>query len=247
MGLLIGSVGAILELFWFWVLHEYLRDEEDPLWRMVLVVGNFPGAAAYLIVRKFPISVIPLPTALRRLNLRQKIDDARSAALYIGGAYQHVELGKLLQSVDLLKEAFDAYTAALAKEPANPDALWGVATLEMRRGQAAAARAALESLLRAAPEYQSGNAALVYIRLLIKNDEFPAAEEALGRYLKTWNEPEARYFMARLLLRRQETAAAVKLLEEIAADVRTSAPVVQIRDFRWLEAAERILSGLKGK
>lgn len=235
---------VLMEAIWLMVLYA-AWDEPDPMWSIIVRLGNFPGAVAYLLCRKVEISDLPWPFFVKRLMLRQKLDDARSAARHIAGAHQYVELGRLLECVEEFREAFDSYGKALEKEPRNADALWGIARLEKMRGRDAQARAALEALLQASPDYKSGEAALAYSRLLLKGDELDAAERVLATYLKSWREPEARYYMARLLLKRQNTANALKMLEEIADDIRTSAPVPRLENDRWLVASETLISQLK--
>lgn len=84
----------------------------------------------------------------------------------------NLRLGLLLRDENALDEAFDYLTRAARLRPNDPDVLYGVARIELGRGNLEAARKTLEQLATAAPAFEGGHVLLatVYYRLERRQD-----------------------------------------------------------------------------
>lgn len=248
MGPILELSGLLTQICWIWALYDcYQHEPNRDTWLWILLIGNFPGAVVYLLVRKNPLRRMPLPMIVHRWLRRDELADARYGARHIGNAHHFVTLGQVLQETNQSEEAEDAYRKALEKEPKNPEALWGLITTFLDHNKESDALPYLESLLAARYDWHSGEAALLHIRLLLKKDDFSGANDAMTRYRRQWNEPEARFYEARLAAHDGNESKAVQHLSAFLEDMKDSPPYQKRRNRRWIHAAEKMLYDLKTK
>ena len=170
-------------IFWMWMIWECVRyDPEKNTWLWLLIFLNFPGAVIYFFARFLPkinLPVLPVPSFFKRRLRRNELWHAEAAALNIGNAYQFIILGDLRRDLGLLEKAQEAYQQALAKEPENLQALWGMIQIEKKQENLISVKEYLQKLLALKPNYDYGNALLMYIKILIELKEQAKAQNLL--------------------------------------------------------------------
>lgn len=84
----------------------------------------------------------------------------------------NLRLGLLLRDEDKLDEAASYLTRAARLRPNDPDVLYGIARIQLGRGEQAEAQKTLEQLVAGAPDFEGGHVLLatVYYRLGRKED-----------------------------------------------------------------------------
>ncbi|MEO1692044.1 MAG: PLDc N-terminal domain-containing protein [Cyanobacteria bacterium J06631_6] len=231
--------------FWIWMIYECLaHDPQRNIWIWVLIFFNFPGAIVYFFVRRLPELDFPVSRRIQRRVRRDELWNAEAAAANIGNAYQWVALGDLRRDLGLINKAQDAYLQALEKEQDNLKALWGMVQLEYERENFAEAKEHLAHILKLKSDYEYGNAALLYIKVLLELEEEAAAQKLLEENIKVWNKPEAYLLLAEINLKQGETETAKQHLEKMVANIRSS-PKFHYQRHRHLERkANKLLKTL---
>jgi hypothetical protein len=239
------GLGVLGTAFWIWAIYDcYQNEPERDTWLWILLIGNVAGAVLYVLLRRLP-NLERYPAFLRRWTWRHELWQAESAARNIGGAHQFVELGNILRDMRIWVRAGDAYRAALEKDSNNADALWGASQVDLHEQNFKSARSRLDSLVKLDPSYKFGEAQLCLSRSLFFLQVYDAAEAQLRQYLKQWNEPEAHYLFAELLMKRGEVCEARNHLERLVDNVKGSPRFHYRRNRRWLRLALRLLRELK--
>ena len=209
--------------FYIWMIYECIaHDSQWRIWIFVLLFFNFPGAIVYFFVRRLPELDFPVSQRIQRHLRRDELWNAEAAAANIGNPHQWVVLGDLRRDLGLLNKAKDAYLQALEKEPDNLKALWGMVEIEWEEESLVDAKVHLEKILELKADYEYGNAALRYIKVLLKLEEESAAQELLEKNIKIWNKPEAYLLLAEIKLKHGDNETARQHLEKMIANIRSS-------------------------
>lgn len=239
-----GPFYYVVLAFWIWMIFDSARNEPERTWLWVVVILGPLGAVIYFLVRKLPALNLPKPAFLTRWTRKKELWAAEAAARNIGNAYQFVALGDLQRELREPQLAADSYGKALAKEPKNLQALWGLALIEYEAKQYAAARERLSTIVSVDPNFKFGEAFLAYGRTLAALGEADAAREHLQGGIRRWSYPEAHVLLAGLLIDRGETAEARKLLEQVVVDMRAGPEFNQRRNRKWVRQAQSMLGRL---
>ncbi len=233
-------------LFWMWMIYDCVRNDPDKnTWLWILIFLNVPGAIIYFLVRRLPLIDLPVPNYFSRWMRRRELWNAEAAAMNIGKAHQYVILGNLLCDLELFDRAADAYNTALEQEPSNAQALWGVASVEMKNKDFESAKWHLETLLKLEPEYKYGEASLAYGKTLLALQEFDAAKEHLEKHLQFWRKPEAYLMLAKIHAQQGNTQDARNLLEVMLRNLRGSPEYHYRRNLHLVREAKKLLRKLR--
>ncbi|MEL6578827.1 MAG: tetratricopeptide repeat protein [Cyanobacteria bacterium J06621_12] len=209
--------------FWIWMIVECIaRDPQRKIWIWVLIFFNFPGAIVYFCVRCLPELDFPIARKIQRRVRRDELWNAEAAAANIGNAYQWVILGDVRRELGLFNKAKDAYSQAIEQEQDNLKALWGMVDIEYEQNDFTAAKEHLAHILKLKSDYEYGNAALLYIKVLLELQEEAAAQELLEKNIKVWNKPEAYLLLAEINIKQGETEVARRHLEKMVSNIRSS-------------------------
>ncbi len=242
---MIPVVTLIASGFWMLMIFDCVRnDPEKGTWLWILILLNIPGAVIYFLVRRLPYLHIPMPAQVKRWTYRSKLWDAEAAAKNIGNAHQFVALGNVLAESHQLDRALNAYDQALAKEPKNPHALWGTASIEMRRKRFADAKQRLETLLEEDLDYKFGEASLVYGTALYELEDWTAAKAHLQDDMKRWSHPEASLMLAKIQVQDGERDAAKENLEMMMFKLKASPRFHYRKKQHLFRQAQRMLKSL---
>jgi len=220
------------------------NDPERNTWLWILIFLNVPGAVIYFVVRRLPYLNVPVPTAFKRWTYGNKIWDAEAAAKNIGNAHQYVTLGNLLTESGQHNKALNAYEQALAQEPKNIHALWGIASLHVAQGQHQAAKPYLEKLLKQDMDYKFGEASLMYGTILVALEEWAEAKQHLQDDIKRWSHPEASLMLAKVQIQDGESKAAQENLESMMFKLKASPRFHYRRKHHLFRQAQRLLKSL---
>ena len=232
-------------IFWMWMIWECVRyDPERYTWIWLLILLNFPGAVIYFFARRLPALNLPTSKRWQRRLRRDELWNAEAAAQNIGNAYQFVNLGKLRQELGLFEEAKDSYLNALEKEPNNLQALWGIVEIDNKNENFSEVKENLEKILSIKPDYEYGNASLIYIKTLIKLKEQEDIKNLLEENIKIWNKPEAYLLLAEIQIEEAKTELAKDNLKKMLLNIR-SAPKFHYKRHQHLERkAKKMLNKL---
>jgi hypothetical protein len=239
-----SPLSYLLLAFWAWMIYDAIKNDPERIWLWVVLILGPLGAVVYFLFRKAPTLNLPKPAFLARWGRRKELWAAEAAARNIGNPYQFVALGDLQRELGEPQQAAASYQKALAKEPKNLQALWGLALTEYESHSYADARERLATIVSIDPNFKFGEAFLAYGRTLVALGEKDAAREHLAGGIKRWSYPEAYVLLAGLLIERGESAEARKLLESVVVDMRAGPEFNQRRNRRWVRQAQRMLSRL---
>lgn len=228
--------------FWVWMLVDcVLREPDRLLWILLIAFLNVPGAAIYFFVRYIPRTRLRPPRFLDRWLRRREVLRAETDARNIGNAHQHVLLGDVLRETRQHERALDAYTQAIAKDPENPQALWGAGTAARQLKRYPEARGHLATLMKLDQDYKFGDASLAYGQTLLDLGDHAAARPHIEAHIARRGDPEAKIMLASLHVAEGRPAEARALLEPLIIELK---PAHDARNRRARSDAARLLRKL---
>ena len=213
----------IITIFWLWMLVDcYNDDRERLIWFLIVLFCYFPGALIYFFSRTSKYSTHKRPNPLRRLQLQQELYKAKIGAKYIGKSYQYLMIGNILLELGDFERAEVAYQKALSKEPKNPYALWGAASVAFDRDRLAVASRHLELLLKIDPKHLQGDASLLYAKVLFNLGKQSIARAHLKEDIYYWGHPESTIMLAKIEIQENNFEVAKKLLQNMVMKLKDS-------------------------
>jgi hypothetical protein len=232
----------ILTVFWIWMLIEsYQNDQNQLAWFWLVLFLYIPGALIYFFSQNITPQSHKKLHPLRRLQLQQELHRVRIAAKCIGKAHQFLILGNILLDLGEFEQAKSAYDRALSKEPKNPYALWGSASVAFYQDRFAVASRHLELLLKIDPKHLQGDASLMYAKVLFNLEKWSIVKSHLQEDIYYWGHPESIIMLAKIEMQDGNIGAAKKMLENMLSKLRDS-PAYHYRRYRQVaREAESIL------
>jgi hypothetical protein len=213
----------IITGFWIWMLIDcYQEKHTRSSWFWIVLLCYLPGALVYFVDRQSQTQFRKIISPLRRIQLRQELYRARIAAKHIGKAYQFLILGNILLELGDLDRAELSYQRALSKEPKNPYALWGAASVAFDRERFAVAARHLELLLKIDPKHLQGDASLLYAKVLFNLSKWSIARSHLKEDIFHWGHPESTIMLAKIEIQDRNTGIAKNLLEDLLSKLKDS-------------------------
>lgn len=215
-------------------------------WIWLLVFLNILGAAIYFVVCWWPRSNhrLPMPAFAKRFASKDKLWQAEADARNIGKAYQFVRLGELLYSLGDRAKAQNAYNEAIAQEPDNQQALWGLANLALDRKDFTEAKERLTMLLQEDPNFKYGDASSLYAQLLYQLGEVDQAREHLEENSKHNGTPEAALLLAQIQQQQGDGEQAQETVASMVAKVKGSPPYYFKQHRGTVRRAEQLMRSL---
>jgi hypothetical protein len=198
----------------------------------------------YFFVRWLPQRNLQPPGWLRGLSRGSEIRRLQSAALQIGNPYHHVQLADALRETGQYDRARDSYLRALEKEPGNLSALWGAALIELHFKSYETARAYLEKILQADPQFKFGDVSLAYAKTLISLGRTDEAINHLEQHVKRWRTPEAVYLLATLYAQTGRDDEARSHLHIMLLDIDASPLSIARKQGAWGRRGRQLLKKL---
>jgi hypothetical protein len=234
----------IITGLWIWILVDCYQNEPNRLWFVTVLFFYFPGAVIYLIMRNPKPQSHKNISPLRRLQLQQELRRAKIAAKSIGKAYQYLMLGNILLDLGDFERAELAYTKALRKEPKNPYALWGAASVSFHQARFAVASRHLELLIKIDPKHLQGDASLLYAKVLFNLEKWSLARSYLQDDIYYWGHPESIIMLAKIEMQDRNIDRADRLLQELVTKLKKSPTYHLHRHQQLMKEAEQMLRNM---
>lgn len=245
MGILILSI-AIQALL---IIH-CIKTGRNQIWIWVLALLSFPGIIAYVAVEILP-DLFRSRTAQRtargfkkaldpHADLRRYEDEARVT----GNVANRQRYADELIRAGRFDEAITAYRQTLTGlYEHDPNLMLGLARAQFGKGDAAAARATLDELIRVNPDFKSPEGHLLYARALETEGNVAKALEEYAALAPYYRGAEAAVRYAQLLSAHGRQDEAKKVVEDLLEEARIAPAHYRKAQKSWLDAAQRMLRG----
>ena len=229
------------------VVHAVRTGRASP-WVFIILMVPVVGAIAYLVAVLVPDWVGSRQgqqtqrTIAKALNPEKRYRELSDAVEIADTIANRAALAEECLALEKFEEAKRHFDVILAR-PMGDEPLYmvGKARAQFNLGQAADTVAILDDLRHRWPEYQSGEAHLLYARALeatARDDEALAEYRALSDYF-VGAEARVRYGMLLARLGRQGEAKA--WLVEVLRQLRRSPAHVRKAQAEWIAIAEKIV------
>jgi len=219
------------------IIHV-VKTGRNQIWIWVLALLSLPGALAYIAVEILPELLGSRAAQRTARGLRQAVDPGRELRRYenearVGGnVASRQRYAEELVRHERYEEAIGQYREALTGlYEHDPNLMLGLAQAQFGKGDASAARATLDELIRHNPDFRSPAGHLLYARALeeyaVLAPSYPGAEASV-RY-------------AQLLQAQGRRAEAQKVARELLEQARIAPGHYRRAQRPWLDAAQRLL------
>jgi hypothetical protein len=243
MGFLILSIAIQAGL----IIHV-IKTGRNQIWIWVLALLSYPGIIAYIAVEIIP-DLFRSRTAQRTArgfkkamdptaNLRRYESEARLA----GNVSSRQRYAEELTRHGKYDEAIAQYREALTGlYEHDPNLMLGVAQAQFAKGDATAARATLDELIRLNPDFRSPQGHLLYARALESEGNFTKALEEYQALAPSYPGAEAAVRYAQLLKAQGRREDSQKVARELLEQSRIAPAHYRKAQKPWLDAAERLV------
>ncbi|MBE9208020.1 PLDc N-terminal domain-containing protein [Nostoc sp. LEGE 06077] len=241
---MIKVVGLLMTGFWLFMVYDCIHNEpERRLWLWILIVINFPGAIAYFVTRWIQRGNILIPDYFSHWTRSRKLWTAQAKS--IGNADQYVNLNNnLLDNFGKFDQVETAYKQDAENSDDNLQTLWNAAFIDINNQKFVSAKQYLQTILKIDPDYQYGDASLIYGETLFALQEFEAAKQHLENHIQHWSHPQAYITLAKILSQQGEVETACNYLETIIVKIKESS-YFHYKRKRLISKAEKLLRTLK--
>ena len=243
MSLLILSIIVQVAL----IIHV-VKTGRNQIWIWVLALLSLPGAIAYIAVEILP-ELFRSRTAQRTARgLRKAMDPGADLRRYENEARVGSNVASRQRYAEELvrhqryDEAIGQYREALTGlYEHDPNLMQGLAQAQFGKGDAAAARATLDELIRHNPDFRSPAGHLLYARALEAEGDVPKALEEYAVLAPSYPGAEASVRYAQLLQAQGRRPEAQKVARELLEQARIAPGHYRRAQRPWLDAAQRLL------
>jgi len=242
MGLVVLSI-AIQALL---IIH-CIKTGRNQLWIWVIALLSYAGIVAYVAVELIP-DLFRSRTAQRTARGFKKALDPHadlrryeSEARVTGNVASRQRYADELARQGRFGEAVATYRQTLTGlYEHDPNLMLGLARAQFGQGNAAAARATLDDLIRLNPDFKAPEGHLLYARALEAEGNFAKALEEYAVLAPYYRGAEATVRYAQLLSTQGRGAEARKVAQDLLEEARIAPAHYRKAQKSWLEAAERL-------
>ena len=229
-----------------------VRSGRPLYWIWLLLIGSYVAVIAYALIavlpdlrndpggRKVARRVLHAVDPARqrrlieqRLELSDTIDNRRALA------EECLRLGDHANAVELYRSILKGIYAT------EPPFMLGLAEAQAGTADYAGARATLDALIRAHPEYRSSEGHLLYARCLEQLGEHDTALHEYEVLARSYPGEQARFRYASLLRKRDRPDDARAVFDEMLKRSRLAPRYYRRKEREWLDAAKRELGNLE--
>jgi hypothetical protein len=229
------------------LIVHVIKTGRNQIWIWVLALLSLPGAIAYIAVEIIP-ELFRSRTAQRTARgLRKAMDPERELRRYESEARVGANVASRQRYAEELvrhrryDEAIAQYRQALTGlYEHDPNLMLGVAQAQFGKGDASAARATLDELIRLNPDFRSPAGHLLYARALEGEGNVAKALEEYRVVAGSFPGAEAAVRYAQLLKAQGQTEEARRVARELLQQARIAPGHYRRAQREWLEAAERL-------
>jgi hypothetical protein len=236
----------VLFAFQIWMLIDAIRRQE---WLWVLFIFLFPILNAvlyyFLVYRVHRAATATIGFELPGAHSRKRIADLQSQIHHLDKAHHHAELGDIYFQQGKLKDAEQAYRAAIERDPADSDFQSHLGQCLLRQDNIQEAAPLLEAVVRANPRHDYGHTLMAYAEVLARLGDKPAAVAAWKQVLEHQSYARAHVQLAELHAELGETELARKEITDFLADEKHAAAFQKKQDRVWIQRAKALLKKLQ--
>lgn len=228
-----------------------VRSGRPMYWIWLLLIGSYLAVIVYVVVAVIPdLRNDPRGRAAarnvlntfdperRRREIRTRLDVADTVDNRKALAEESLRLGDYANAADLYRSSLKGLYAT------DPMLMLGLAQAEAGTGDHAAARATLDALIKANPQFRSADGHLLYARCL---EELGEHDKAIGEYevlARSYPGEEARVRYGSLLMKCGRRGDARGVFEDVLKRARAAPGYYRRKEQEWIAAAKRELSGM---
>jgi hypothetical protein len=230
------------------IIHV-IKTGRNTLWIWVLVIPvlSVPGMVAYLIVEILP-DLLGSRTARRTArgfrkaldpegDLRRFENEARIADNVASRQRYAEELSRHGRHDEAIAQYRSALTGLYEHDP---NLMLGIARAQFAQGDATAARATLDDLIRLNPDFRSPDGHLLYARALESEGNIHKALEEYKVLAASYPGAEAAVRYAQLLQSQGRQAEAKKVAHDLLEQARIAPAHYRRAQRSWLDIAQRL-------
>ncbi|MBV8854613.1 MAG: tetratricopeptide repeat protein [Sinobacteraceae bacterium] len=229
------------------LIVHVIKTGRNQIWIWVLALLSLPGAVAYIAVELVP-ELFRSRTAQRTArgfrkaidptaDLRRFEQEARVTGNVASRQRYAEELSRQGRHDEAIAQFREALTGLYAHDP---NLMLGIARAQFAKGEAAAARATLDELIRLNPDFKSPEGHLLYARALESEGNLPKALEEYRVLAFSYPGAEAAVRYAQLLKSQGQPEEARKVARELLEQARIAPAHYRRAQKSWLDAAQRL-------
>jgi hypothetical protein len=230
------------------LIVHVIKTGRNQLWIWVLLLLPGAGPIAYVAVELLP-SMLRSRTAQRTARGLKKAMDpgaelrrAESEARVTSNVASRQRYAEELVRHNRYDDAIAQYNQALSGlYEHDPNLMLGLAQAQFGKGDASAARATLDELIRLNPDFRSPNGHLLYARSLEAEGNVTKALEEYRVLAPSYPGAEAAVRYAQLLEKQGRRSEAQQVARELLEQARIAPGHYRRAQRSWLEAAQRLL------
>ena len=228
------------------VIHV-IKTGRNQIWIWVLALLSFPGAIAYVAVEVLP-DLFRSRTAQRTARgVKRALDPHADLRRYESEARVTGNVASRQRYAEALTRA-GRYDEAIKEHRANlnglyehdPDLMLGLARAQFGKGDAPAARATLDDLIRLNPEFRSPEGHLLYARALEGEGNKAKAIEEYRVVAPSFPGAEATARFVQLLVAEGARDEARRVARELLEQARIAPAHYRRAQKEWLDIAQRV-------
>jgi hypothetical protein len=229
------------------IIHV-VKTGRNQIWIWVLALLSLPGAIAYIAVEVLPELFRSRAAQRTARGLRKAMDPGRELRRYESEARVATNVASRQRYAEELArhqrydEAIAQYREALTGlYEHDPNLMLGLAQAQFGKGEASAARATLDELIRHNPDFRSPAGHLLYARALEAEGNVAKALEEYAVLAPSYPGAEASVRYAQLLQAQGRRPEAQKVARELLEQARIAPGHYRRAQRPWLDAAQRLL------
>jgi len=229
------------------IIHV-VKTGRNQIWIWVLALLSLPGAIAYIAVEVLPELFRSRAAQRTARGLRKAMDPGRELRRYESEARVATNVASRQRYAEELArhqrydEAIAQYREALTGlYEHDPNLMLGLAQAQFGKGEASAARATLDELIRHNPDFRSPAGHLLYARALEAEGSVAKALEEYAVLAPSYPGAEASVRYAQLLQAQGRRPEAQKVARELLEQARIAPGHYRRAQRPWLDAAQRLL------
>jgi len=230
------------------LIVHVIKTGRTQIWIWVLALLSLPGAIAYIAVELIPDVLRSRAARRTARGLMKTVDPGADLRRYesevrvAGNVASRQRYAEELTRHQRYDEAIAQYREALSGlYEHDPNLMLGLAQAQFGKGDASAARATLDELIRLNPQFRSPAGHLLYARALEAEGNVQKALEEFRVLAFSYPGAEAAVRYAQLLAAQGQHSEAQKVARELLEQARIAPGHYRRAQRGWLEAAQKLL------
>jgi hypothetical protein len=224
-----------------------IKTGRNQIWIWVLALLSFPGAIAYVAVEVLPDLFLSRTAQRTARGVKRALDPHADLRRYESEARVTGNVASRQRYAEALTRA-GRYDEAIKEHRANlnglyehdPDLMLGLARAQFGKGDAPAARATLDDLIRLNPEFRSPEGHLLYARALEGEGNKAKAIEEYRVVAPSFPGAEATARFVQLLVAEGARDEARRVARELLEQARIAPAHYRRAQKEWLDIAQRV-------